>query len=135
MANTYATDDIATVTVSNTVNVNTSPVVLANVVNEYNEFLCPSNTPTTIVSYTVPSGKTLLIKSVIGWGEADGEFLLYVDGVLKGGGRTSAAERTKNLLYAYGPVVATAGQVVTVKAEQNELATETMRANLMGELI
>ena len=134
MSNTYTTDRLATVIVGNTINVNTDPVDPANVVNVWDEQLLPTGTVTTIISYTVPAGKKLFVKEVVGWGEYEAEFIVDVDGVQKGGGWAAPAARNMILPYTPGPIIANTGQLVRVRAIQNSGASRTMRANLMGEL-
>jgi hypothetical protein len=106
----------------------------ANVVNVYAELLVPYATVTTILSYTVPVGVTFHIAQVEGWGDTNGEFLVKVDGVTKGGGRTTAADANYYGNFISAPIPATAGQVVTITAEQYQpsMGAYVMKANLMG---
>lgn len=94
----------------------------------------PSSTLTIILSYTVPVGKTLSITGAYGWGQADGEFAIKVDSVFVGGGWSSPSFRTLHLDYVPAPILATAGQVVTVNVTQYQTSTQDFKANLLGTL-
>jgi hypothetical protein len=109
-----------------------SEVDFANAVNVYSEALVPYATPTTILSYTVPAAVTFYLTQVMCWGDTNGEFLIKVDGVTAGGGRTTAADPNFPGNYSTAPIVATTGQIVTITAEHYNVATKTMKANLMG---
>lgn len=103
-------------------------------VNVFSEVDAMFATETTILTYTVPAGMTLSLTTVIGWGDNVGEFLVRVDGVLRGGGRTSAATLTLDLPYDSAPIIANAGQVVTVTITHYAPATRHFRANMLGGL-
>jgi hypothetical protein len=104
-------------------------------VNTYAEnTTVPPGVLTTILSYTVPAGKTLDITGAYGWGVCDGEFIIKVDSVFVGGGWSSPSFRTLHLDYASAPIPATAGQVVTVNVTQYQTSTQDFKANLLGTL-
>ena len=107
-------------------------VDFTNAVNIYGAVLVPYATVTTILSYTVPVGVTFYASQVVCWGDTNGEFLIKVNGVTKGGGRTTAAEANFLGNYVSAPIEALTGQVVTITAEHYNTATRTMKANLMG---
>ena len=118
------------------VNIIGSSVSTSNLINIYGDATAPVATETTLVSYTVPVGKTLQIYGMVGWGDWDGEFLIKVDGVVRGGGRTSSATRTLRINFSYAPTNALAGQVVTIKTiTDTATASKMMKANLLGGLI
>lgn len=103
-------------------------------VNEYDED--PTVSPsilTPIVTYVVPGGNTLRITGIVGWGTYDGEFVLDVDGTVKGGGWSSPASRTLKVPYSAG-IPATAGQTVTLSVIHYSSTAQTFKANLMGTL-
>jgi hypothetical protein len=106
----------------------------ANAVNIYAEMLVPYGTVTTILSYTVPASVTFYCTQVNGWGDTCGEFLIKVDGVTAGGGRSTASDPNFFGNFVTAPIVATTGQVVTITAEQYQpsMGTYNMKANLMG---
>lgn len=112
----------------------TIPIVFT-AVNQFASILVPSGVETTITSYTVPVGKTFEMTGIIGWGDYDGEFLIYVDGSPVGGGRTSASSRTLNLHYNEATIDATASQVVAVRVTHYSMGSETMKCNILGKLI
>ena len=102
--------------------------------NQFGEVMAPPGIETAIITYVVtpPIVTAFDIINVIGWGDYDGEFLIRIDGILKGGGRSSAAERTIFLPYDLGPIIAHAGQVITVTITHYAPSSRTFRANLMG---
>jgi len=104
----------------------------ANTVNSYSETLVPFATVTTILTYTVPALQTLHVTEVIGWGDTSGEFLIKVNGLTKGGGRSTAADPNFLGDYRGAPIVAMAGDVVTITAEHYNPSAKTMKANLLG---
>jgi hypothetical protein len=104
----------------------------ANTVNSYSETLVPFATVTTVLTYVVPLAQTLNILEVIGWGDTSGEFLIKVNGITKGGGRSTAANPNFVGTYQSAPIVATAGDTVTVTAEHYNPSPKTMKINLMG---
>lgn len=103
-----------------------------NTVNSYSETLVPFATVTTILTYSVPLGQTFHITEVIGWGDTNGEFLVKVNNITKGGGRTTAA--TPNFIgdYVMAPIIASAGDTVTITAEHYNPSARTMKANLLA---
>jgi len=111
-----------------------SEVNFASAVNIYAELLVPYATVTTILSYAVPAAVTFYGTQVIGWGDTCGEFLIKVDGIIVGGGRSTASYPNFIGDYTTAPFVATTGQIVTITAEQYQpsMGTYTMKANLMG---
>jgi len=101
-------------------------------VNVFGEVDVPYATETTIVSYTVPAGKTLNLTGAMCWGEYVGEVFIRVDGVQKGGGWTTAAQITLDVDFDGAPVVAVAAQVVTVSIIHYKTATRHFKANILG---
>lgn len=71
---------------------------------------------TTLVSYTVPVGRTFKVKTVVVSGDADGEFALYIDTEKVMIVRNNPAERTVQI-DNLEDVQATAGEIVYIKAE------------------
>lgn len=74
-------------------------------IHEYDEASIASNFTTTIVTYTVPSGKNLKIRHFGFGGLADGEFVLEIDGTNEYTLRNSAAERDKERNISDGILV------------------------------
>lgn len=101
-------------------------------VNIYSENLVAYATVTTILTYTV-SSTIFYITGMVGWGDTCGEFLVKVNGVTAGGGRTTASMPVCTLPYSICPIKTIAGDTVTVTAEHYNVATKTMKANLLGE--
>lgn len=77
--------------------------------------LVPSDSETTITSYTIPSGKTFYFLGFIGQGDIHGIFRLYHEGTAKLSGRTSVAVPTVQVAFPYSIFSATAGETIYVK--------------------
>jgi hypothetical protein len=101
-------------------------------INNYAETLVPFDTETTILSYTVSAGQTLYITAVIGWGDTNGEFFVRVNTVQKGGGRNTAADPSFVGDYHTAPIIANAGDMVTISVHHFNTSTRTMKVNLLG---
>lgn len=109
--------------------------VFTSTVNTYSETLVPFATPTTILTYLVPVSQTLYVTEAIGWGDTSGEFLIKINGITKGGGRTTAATPNFEGDYLSAPIIAMAGDMVTIVAEHYNPSPKTMKANLMGGIV
>lgn len=109
--------------------------VFTSTVNSYSETLVPFATPTTILTYAVPLGQTLYVLEAIGWGDTNGEFLIKVNGITKGGGRTTAATPNFEGDYIAAPIIAMAGDIVTIVAEHFNPSSKTMKANLLAGIV
>jgi len=83
---------------------------------------------TIILSYTNIGIKW--VTQVIGWGQYDGEFLVRINGIIVGGGRTSAADRTLQLQEPFSTV---SGDVITVTILEYGPGSQNFRANLIGQ--
>jgi hypothetical protein len=90
----------------------------------------PFGIETTILTYNVTSG--LYINQIIAWGQYDGEFLVRQNGTIISGGRTSAADRTLNLIYSE-PLHTISGDVITVTILEYGPALQQFRAQLLGQ--
>jgi hypothetical protein len=91
----------------------------------------PYGTETVILTHTVTT--PFAINELIAWGTYDGEFLIRQNGTIVGGGRTSAADRTLDLVYAAAPIPTTAGDVITVTILEYGPGLQQFRCNLLGE--
>lgn len=109
--------------------------VFTSTVNTYSETLVPFATPTTILTYLVPALQTLYVTEAIGWGDTSGEFLIKVNGITKGGGRTTAATPNFAGDYVSAPIIASSGDTVTIVAEHFNPASKIMKANLLGGIV
>lgn len=87
--------------------------------------LVASGSETTVVSYTVPSGKTFYGMGFTASGTVEGYYTLTIDGVIKLASRTSPAAPAVNQFLPMPFLVATAGQVVAVKITQSNGITAT----------
>jgi len=86
----------------------------------------------TILTYVVPVLKTLNITTLICWGDVDASYVIKVNGVAKGGGRSSIATPTLIIPYGTGSIKATTGQTVTVEGQQFSNAAHTLNATVAG---
>ena len=64
---------------------------------EYGTALVTYNTETTLITYTVPTANNFILTGINMGGEADGEFIVYVNTVKQMVFRNSAANRTQFL--------------------------------------
>lgn len=114
----------------------TSPGSPPTNLNTYTENLAvaPSST-TTLFSYTVPAGHTYNFNGFIGWGTYDGEFLVLVNSTNKGGGWSSPTNRTLQINYGSTPIIANAGDNVTVTITNYATSSQTFRLNVLADLI
>lgn len=135
MTEAYRTDHLAWIQASNVVNVNPDAVDLASVVNMTAELSVLPSTPTTLVTYTVPVGKKLLVKRVKGVGHIESEFDVEIDSIVRGYGWTSAATPNMNLNYQDTPLIANAGETVDIVATHYDTSSKLIRASLEGELV
>jgi hypothetical protein len=94
--------------------------------------IVPSGIETTVLSYTVVP-TTFSIKQLIGWGTYDGEFLIRKNGTIVGGGRTSAADRTLDIVYEAGQIPTVSGDVITVTVLEYGPGMQQFRVNLLGD--
>jgi hypothetical protein len=92
----------------------------------------PSGIETVVLTYTVPA-TTFNITQLVGWGTYVGEFLIYRNGTIVGGGRTSTATQTLILPYSGAPIVSANGDTITVSVLQYGPGPRQFRINLLGE--
>jgi hypothetical protein len=85
---------------------------------------------TTILPYT--NTGISWITQIVAWGTYDGEFLIRKNGAIVGGGRTSAADRTLNILYN-NPIPTITGDVILVTILEHGPGLQQFRCNFMGE--
>lgn len=94
-----------------------------------------SGVETTIVSYTVPSGKEFFVQSILASGNADGEFKFYINGVQKLYGRTSSANREeKNIFGGAVGIKTVTGDILSLTVLQVEGVPEDYEATILGFL-
>jgi hypothetical protein len=92
----------------------------------------PSGIETTLLTYLVPT-PTFHISQLVGWGIYDAEFLIRKNGTMVGGGRSSPADRTLNILYGDAQIAAVSGDTITVTVLQYGPGTQQFRVHLLGE--
>ena len=91
-----------------------------------------ANTEVTIVSYTVPAGKTFYLTGWQGTGTADGCFRLYRNSTQLKLKRNSAADRDVEGNYQNHPVEFVAGDQVKITVEHRKTTTQIFDGALMG---
>jgi hypothetical protein len=92
----------------------------------------PSGVETTILTYTVSSA-TFHVSQLVGWGTYDAEFLIRKNGTIVGGGRSSPAERTLDILYGDAQIPAVNGDTITVTVLEYGPGLQQFRIHLLGE--
>ena len=91
----------------------------------------PQSVETTLVSYTVPAGKTFRVTAITGSGEANGVFKLYVDSVRKLTLRNSAAAPNVQRTYR-NPLEVSEGKTVAFKVTHTRPQVQEFNATLEG---
>ncbi len=77
--------------------------------------LIPSFVETTVVSYIVPADKTVELAGFIATADADVQYRLYVNGVLKVNARSTVANLNVDLSFAALHIKANSSEVIAVK--------------------
>ena len=106
-------------------------------VNIYGDANVSYDTETTIVSYTVPVGRTFKFTGAIIGGNADGEFSLEVGATRVALVRNSAAARTDAIQF-WNEIAVNAGGVVNIKVKNRSIVkknTSQFEATLNGHTI
>lgn len=78
--------------------------------------LVPANLETTVVNYTVPAGKTFNFIGFAASGNANAFFKLYVSGDIVLAARSSVANLTIQMNYAFSPFQVSEGETILLKA-------------------
>jgi len=91
------------------------------------------NTETTLITYTVPVGKTARLKTVNTSGSASGLFRVKVNSSTMLTGRTSWNNR--NWTVVLGTLQASAGNAITLTVIHNETINQKFEGSVGGELI
>jgi hypothetical protein len=92
-------------------------------------------TETTIVDYTVPTGKAFFVQSVLASGRADGEYKFYINGEQKLYNRTSSATRDGGRTFG-GPVgiKCVVGDYLQITVTHWESASQEYEGTIAGFL-
>lgn len=86
---------------------------------------------TTIVTYTNNTGGTIRITGCIATGQVDAEYVLMVNGSVKGTVRSSESDRTAKIVLPKG-IMTSNGDIVTVKVTHWENTTSNFSATIYG---
>ncbi len=100
-------------------------------VNIYGEGIIEAYTPTEIV--VAHQDRPFGIHSVVGWGESPGEFMLYRNGEVVGGLRTSDQQRAMQIDYSVSPIMFSDNDILSVVVEHGSMGYRTMRVNVLGK--
>jgi hypothetical protein len=77
--------------------------------------LVPSNTETTVTTYTVPVSETLKVAGFVATGDINAQYNLYINGVLTAASRSSVATPNAELFLQWVTPSVLAGQTVQIK--------------------
>jgi PKD repeat protein len=97
--------------------------------------MVPSGIETTIVTYTVPVDKTFYFIGLNASGNANGLYKLYVDGTSTLAGRTSVANLTLSINYAYSPVKVEAGDTIAIKVTHYASVACEFEGTILGYIL
>lgn len=90
---------------------------------------------TTLVDYTVPTGKSFFVQSWVASGKADGEYRLFINGEPKGYGRTSSAERNnKNVFGGAVGIKCVANDYIQLTVTHWETSSQDYEGTINGFL-
>jgi hypothetical protein len=91
----------------------------------------PNGVETPILTYTATANFS--ISQLIAWGNWNGEYLIRQNGIIVGGGSTTAAQLLLNVSYVSAPIPILLGDVVTVTILEYGSGMRQFRVNLLGE--
>ncbi len=83
--------------------------------------------------FTLTATRPFGVTKLIGWGDAPGEFLIYRNDQVVGGGRTSDAQRVVQLDYSVSPIMFSPQDTIALKVEHGSMGLRLMRANIIGK--
>lgn len=98
--------------------------------NLYGEGTIDAYTRSTI--YTLAACRPFGITQLVGWGDAPGEFLIYRNDQIVGGGRTSDQQRLVQVDYSTSPIAFSSEDSLSLKVEHGSMGPRLMRVNLIG---
>ncbi len=92
----------------------------------------PSGTPTTVVSYTVPVGKTLYLKKAEASGNNRAKFTVKIAGSAEAIKRTWHSDF--NVEFDWSNLAVSAGVTILIEVEHNRSATNEFDGRILGSL-
>lgn len=114
----------------------TRPIISNYPGTETNTFddvtLVPSNTETTVVSYTVPASQTFYFLGVHASGNANALFKVIVDGNVVLAGRTSVANLNWSQAYSFSPIKVDEGVTITVSVTHQASVACDFEGTILG---
>jgi len=137
------TDQRATVDSNGNLHVYVANAAAYQLVNTFNQPVAaiPVSTPTTVVTYTVPAGKTFNVLGAVGSGAADGLFTLYINSTKVAKAGSSFQGRAVFFNFVEVGLPAVAGDVVRLEVENQEVSPPWSGSafaywgNIFGQLI
>jgi len=103
--------------------------------NFYGETYIPPNMNGKIVDFTVPNGFDYYITGFNAQGDIDGEFFLKINGEIKASLRTSPSNRTSQIGFSNGAVVAISNNIVELYGKHYGETSATLKGSFFGYLI
>lgn len=97
--------------------------------------LVPSGIETTVVTYTVPSSKTFYFIGLVASGNTNALFKLYSNSTALLGGRSSVANLTLHINYAFSPIQVAEGDTISIKTTHQAGTTCDFEATILGYLL
>lgn len=107
-------------------------IPISNVVNQFISTSISAYTESTLLSYTVPVGKTFYFRNVTIGGDADGIFRIKINNVDKLVIRNSATERTLLLNQFYSNIPLEAGTSIVITCENTYSTARTFESIILG---
>jgi hypothetical protein len=92
----------------------------------------PTNSETTVVTYTVPASTSFYFIGLVTSGNANALFRLKVNGSTVLAGRTTVSNLSWSLSYSYSPIVALDSDVVTITVIHQAGVACDFEATIMG---
>ncbi len=99
--------------------------------NLYGERSIDAYTRSTV--YSIDAVRPFGVTQLVGWGDAPGEFLIYRNDEVVGGGRTSDQQRIVQVDYETSPIMFSTGDTFTLQVEHGSMGLRLMRANIIGK--
>lgn len=125
-------DNTAIVTSDGSLKVTTTGVAGLHI-NRFNQTTIPATTEITLVSYTVPLGKSFYLSEAVVGGNSDGRFTIRGNGITFSVARNSAAQKTLVIAFTNEPI-SVAGNIVDILCYNESNQTRTFEGTINGVL-
>jgi hypothetical protein len=94
-----------------------------------------ANTPTAVLTYIVPVGKTLYLQAARGSGYVPAEYWIEIDGTEREHQRSNWANWNVRFDFLQDGIIVASGDVVKVYVEHRFIATQDFNASIYGMLV